>query len=103
PWGSLFDGLLNADAALLDGLRNIMRPDARLGIRLNGGTLTNAGCSLEEGTHQVRAVLAQNGFVMQHPVAMTAADLKAFPTTCAKSLAFGRDPRAMHLRGIRRG
>ena len=103
PWGSLFDGLLIGDPALLDGLRNVMRPNAGLEIRLNGGTLTQAGYSLEDGTHQVRAVLAQNGFVVQSPVTMTAADLKAFPTTWAKSLAFGRDPRALFLRGIRKG
>ena len=79
-----------------------MRPNASLEIRLNGGTLTHAGYALEAGTQQVRAALGQNGFTMAHPVAMTARDLKTFPTTWAKSLAFGRDPRAMFLRGIRK-
>jgi 16S rRNA (adenine(1408)-N(1))-methyltransferase len=102
PWGSLFEGLLEADSALLDGLRNVMRPNAELEIRLNGGTLTQAGYSLEDGTNRVRTVLAQNGFAMKSPIAMTARDLKAFPTTWAKSLAFGRDPRAMFLRGARK-
>jgi 16S rRNA (adenine(1408)-N(1))-methyltransferase len=101
PWGSLFEGLLDGDSALLEGLFNVMRPNAELEIRLNGGTLTQAGYALEDGTSQVRAVLAQNGFAMKAPIAMTAADLKTFPTTWAKSLAFGRDPRAMCLHGVR--
>lgn len=102
PWGSLFEGLLDADPALFDGLRNVMHPDAGLEVRLNGGTLTQAGYSLEDGTNRVRAVLAQNGFAMHQTTAMTARDLKAFPTTWAKSLAFGRDPRAMFLCGVRK-
>jgi trans-aconitate methyltransferase len=102
PWGSLCNGLLDADAALLEGLYRVMRPDAGLDIRLNGGALTEAGWTLETGAEQVRRVLAQNGFAMHRPIAMTAADLKAFPTTWAKSLAFGRDPRALHLRAIRK-
>jgi hypothetical protein len=32
---------------------------------------------------------------------LTAGDLKAFPTSWAKRLAFGRDPRAVHLSGVR--
>ncbi|MEO8606246.1 MAG: hypothetical protein ABI690_00065 [Chloroflexota bacterium] len=103
PWGSLFEGLLDADSALLEGLFNIARPNAELEIRLNGGTLTQAGYALEDGTNRVRTILAQNGFAVQRPIAMTARDLKTFPTTWAKSLAFGRDPRAMLLRGVRQG
>ena len=102
PWGSLFEGLLDADSALLEGLLNVMRPNAELEIRLNGGTLTQAGWDLEAGTNRVRTALTQNGFAMKAPVAMTARDLKTFPTTWAKSLAFGRDPRAMCLRGARK-
>jgi 16S rRNA (adenine(1408)-N(1))-methyltransferase len=100
PWGSLCNGLLDADAALLDGLQKIMQPNAALEVRLNGGALTEAGWTLDAGAEQVRRVLSENGFTMRRPVAMTAADLKAFPTTWAKSLAFGRDPRAIYLHGV---
>lgn len=102
PWGSLLDGLLADDPALLDGLAGIARPDARLDLRLNSGALAEAGWSLEDGADRVRNVLAANGFAMRTPLALTARDLRACPTTWAKRLAFGRDPRAMYLRGARK-
>jgi hypothetical protein len=36
---------------------------------------------------------------MESPVTMNANALQSFPTTWAKRLAFGRDPRAMTLNG----
>src|SRR5512145_759349 len=101
PWGSLLEGLLTADAALLAGLGRVMRPHAHLEIRLNGGALAEAGWKLEAGADRVREVLIANGFKLSPPVTLTAADLKTFPTTWAKRLAFGRDPRAVYLRGSR--
>ena len=99
PWGSLLDGLLTDDAALMDGLTLLARPKAGLEVRLNGGALAEAGWSLDNGADQVRAVLAANGFDLRPPVALTARDLRAYPTTWAKRLAFGRDPRAIYLDG----
>jgi 16S rRNA (adenine(1408)-N(1))-methyltransferase len=101
PWGSLIDGLLAEEPVLLDGLQATTRPGTSLEVRLNGGALAEAGWSLEDGSRQVRSVLAANGFQMRNATPMTAGDLKAFPTTWAKRLAFGRDPRAVWLRGIR--
>jgi hypothetical protein len=37
---------------------------------------------------------------MRPPAHVTAAELRAFPTTWARRLAFGRDPRALHLHGV---
>lgn len=99
PWGSLLERLLAADPALLSGLARIAQPDAGLEIRLNAGALAEAGWSLEAGAEQARTVLAAYGFDLCRPVFMNARDLKACPTTWAKRLAFGRDPRAMYLRG----
>jgi 16S rRNA (adenine(1408)-N(1))-methyltransferase len=100
PWGSLLNGLLDNDPALLAGLAMMMRPHAELEVRLNGGALAEAGWSLEDGAGRVRGVLAANGFDVQMPFMLTAQALKACPTTWAKRLAFGRDPRAMYLRGL---
>ncbi len=47
PWGSLLAGLLEGEFALLDGLRGVARPNATLEVRLNGGALAAAGCSVE--------------------------------------------------------
>jgi 16S rRNA (adenine(1408)-N(1))-methyltransferase len=103
PWGSLLSGLLSGElkAALLDGLIALARPGAVLDVRLNGGALAEVGWSLEDGSERVRQVLGANGFTMKRPVAMQVLDLRACPTTWAKRLAFGRDPRALYLRGTR--
>lgn len=101
PWGSLLEGLLISDPALMAGLVTVARPDARLEVRLNGGALAEAGWSLEEGTDRVREALAVNGFELRPPIALGARELRAFPTTWAKRLAFGRDPRAVYLRATR--
>jgi 16S rRNA (adenine(1408)-N(1))-methyltransferase len=99
PWGSLLDGLLDGHAGLLDGLRAITRPGAGLEIRLNAGALAEAGWSLEAGAARARRSLGAAGFAVGPPVGLDAAALRACPTTWAKRLAFGRDPRAVYLRG----
>jgi trans-aconitate methyltransferase len=102
PWGSLLEGLLTHEQSLISSLADVTQPTARLEVRLNGGALANCGWSLEDGAKQVRNVLRENGFDMRQPVLMTARDLQSCPTTWAKRLAFGRDPRAMYLSGIRK-
>jgi 16S rRNA (adenine(1408)-N(1))-methyltransferase len=102
PWGSLLKGLLTNDPALMVGLVTMARPNASLEVRLNGGALAEAGWSLEEGAHRVREVLAVNGFEVCPPIWMAAYELRSYPTTWAKRLAFGRDPRAVCLRAMSR-
>ena len=99
PWGSLLEGLITDEPAVLASLTSIAQPNAILEIRLNGGALSEVGWSLEEGANRVREVLAVNGFQMRRPVTLTAHDLRSCPTTWAKRLAFGRDPRAIYLYG----
>jgi 16S rRNA (adenine(1408)-N(1))-methyltransferase len=97
PWGSLLESLLTGDPALLNGLAAISKRRASLQVRLNGGALLEAGWTLEEGAQQVYQVLSANGFRVGRPILMTANDLRACPTTWARRLAFGRDPRAYAL------
>lgn len=99
PWGSLIEGLLAGDAALLEGLRRIARRGAGLELRLNGGALAEAGWTLEAGACRARETLAENGFEMLPPLTLTTQALRDFPTTWAKRLAYGRDPRAVWLHG----
>jgi 16S rRNA (adenine(1408)-N(1))-methyltransferase len=99
PWGSLLAGLLAGEEGLMGGLAALARPGALLNVRLNGGALAEAGWPLVEGTAQVRRRLFEAGFDMAEPGWMDAADLRGFPTTWARRLAFGRDPRAMTLSG----
>ena len=97
PWGSLLEELLAGEPGLLNGLAATALPGARLDVRLNAGALAEAGWSFEEGGAQVRRVLRTNGFDVRPLVPLTAHDLRVLPTTWAKRLAFGRDPRAVYL------
>jgi hypothetical protein len=103
PWGSLRDGLVTGDAAVMNGLAALAQPGARLDVRLNESALNAGGWSLEEGVAQSRQRLLGAGFVMQAPVTMNTQELRRLPTTWAKRLAYGRDPRAMALSGIWEG
>ncbi len=100
PWGSLLEGLLDETPALHRQLLVLGRPGTRLDVRLNGGALAEAGWSLEAGVGRVRSLLKQQGYAMNRPVVMDACALRQVPTTWAKRLAFGRDPRAALLSGV---
>jgi len=97
PWGSLLESLLNNDACLADGLLSITRPCTGMDIHLNREALVTAGWTLESGADQIERVLNANGLRTKSRSCLDARDLRSFPTTWAKRLAFGRDPRAIRL------
>jgi 16S rRNA (adenine(1408)-N(1))-methyltransferase len=99
PWGSLLTGLVEGDPVLLAGVRALARPGAGLHVRLNAGALAAIGWELAAGTLQVRDKLRASAWDVGCPSMLDAADLRRLPTIWAKRLAFGRDPRAMELRG----
>ena len=101
PWGSLLESLLVSDPALLNGLEKLAQNEAKLEIRLNGGALANAGWSLETGAEMVRQNLCLAGWNIQITANLVSQDLLLFPSTWARRLAFGRDPRAILLSGQR--
>lgn len=99
PWGSLLEGLLSGDLALMRGLACISGPAASVDLRLNGGALAEAGWTLEDGTEQIRGNLIDTGWKIGRPVTIGAGALRNFPSTWAKRLAFGRDSRAVTMNG----
>ena len=101
PWGSLLDGLLACDSALLAGLIAVSHPDARIEVHLNSGALKEAGTSLDDGARVIHGNLNQSGWRVKPPSCMDHQALAGFPTTWAKRLAHGRDPRALSLSGRR--
>ena len=103
PWGTLLTGLLDREPTLLEGLLVIARPGAELEIRLNAEALREAGYTLESGGARVRRALDDAGFdVVGDPLWLDARGLRRCPTTWAKRLAYGRDPRAVCLRAMLR-
>jgi hypothetical protein len=99
PWGSLLGSLLAGDASLTHGLESIARSTASIDIRLNGGALAEAGWTLETGAEKIHCNLLQAGWQIKVPTMLNAGSLQSFPSTWAKRLAFGRDPRMIVLSG----
>ena len=97
PWGSLLTGLLDGGPTLFEGLRTIARPGAELEIRLNAEALTEAGYTPESGGARVRRALHEDDFEVGDPLLLDARGLRQCPTSWAKRLAYGRDPRAVYL------
>ena len=99
--GSLLEGLLSGDLCLMNGLASVSRPRAQIEIHLNGGALTEAGSTLDHGAELIYKNMSRHGWDLRTPFRMDHDALRQFPTTWAKRLAYGRDPRAMSLNGKR--
>ena len=101
PWGSLLESLLADDTSLLRGLEAISRPTTSVDVRLNSGALAEAGMTLETGAEKIYSNLIRSGWQIESPSFITSNALRGFPTTWAKRIAFGRDPRAVAISGWR--
>lgn len=99
PWGSLLGSLLKGDPQLINGLETVLSPSASLDVRLNGGALAEQGWLLEDGIECIRENLTCAGWRVGRPIRMDSRALRNFPSTWAKRLAYGRDPRAVELNG----
>lgn len=99
PWGSLLESLLIGDDRLLHGLESVASSSAAVDIRLNGGALVEQCWSLEDGAERIFENLTHAGWRIRKPEKLDLHTLRAFPSTWAKRLAFGRDPRAIQLSG----
>jgi 16S rRNA (adenine(1408)-N(1))-methyltransferase len=99
PWGSLLESLLTGDPMLMCGLESVSRSATSVDLRLNGGALAEVGRTLEAGADQIYNNLLQAGWQVEAPVMMNVSVLRSFPSTWAKRLAFGRDPRAVSMNG----
>jgi 16S rRNA (adenine(1408)-N(1))-methyltransferase len=101
PWGSLLAGLLEGDSGLLAGMRMLAGEHLELEIRLNADALHEQGWELPAGAEQIARSLSDAGLVLHGRMAMDAPALRSIPSTWAKRLAYGRDPRglALHMHG----
>ena len=99
PWSSLLESLLIGDPKLMSGLASISRSVTTVEIRLNGGALTEVGWNLEAGAEKIYSNLLQADWQVNIPTLMNTNALRSFPSTWAKRLAFGRDPRAIEING----
>jgi hypothetical protein len=77
----------------------ISKPNAQINIHLNSGALVEAGTSLDTGAQIIFDSVNQYGWKLRNPYLLDTQTLRSFPTTWARRLAHGRDPRAMVLNG----
>lgn len=101
PWGSLLEGLLDADSGVASTLRLLARPLAALEVRLNAGALAESGWQLQDGVTRIRRSLQAQSFLMDPATELDVAALRQFQSSWSKRLAFGRDPRGILLSGHR--
>ena len=97
PWGSLLESLLNDDACVLNALLRVTRPGATMDVHLNADAPATAGWDLHPGADQIERVLNAAGWKTNSRSHLEARALCNIPSTWAKRLAFGRDPRAVRL------
>lgn len=97
PWGSLLCALVHSDPGLLAGLGAIANGRAILELVLNAGALAEVGWALAPGGERVAAALRTIGASVGEPRFVGPAELRGYPTTWAKRLAFGRDPSAVRI------
>ena len=97
PWGSLLESLLEEESNLGSSLCSVTGPSAGMEIHLNGEALGTFGWTLEKGVDQIQCILNAGGWQTKSRSWLDARLLRSFPTTWAKRLAFGRDPRAVRL------
>ena len=99
PWGSLLRGLVDGDRTLVDGIAALGKPGVALDLDmcLNAGALAEEGWLLEAGVERVATALRHHGISKVAMRRLGQAELRCLPTTWAKRLAFGRDPRAVRL------
>lgn len=95
PWGSLLRALLEGDQHVMAGLASLSGPYASLEVRVNGEALAEAGWTLDAGTSRICESLFRSGWQVTGPRLLGVTALQAFPSTWARRLAHGRDPRAM--------
>lgn len=97
PWGSLLRALLLGQPDLVAGLRALGRPGATLEVLVNADAMTVDGSGWDADQTRVASVLTDAGLLLDPIARLGPADLRRYPTTWARRLAFGRDPRAIHI------
>jgi 16S rRNA (adenine(1408)-N(1))-methyltransferase len=90
PWGSLLKGMLDGDTGVLGGLLRLVKPGAKLEVRLNGSALLKENRSFDQACQQVRSKFAAFGFCLVKAERVGCAEMRSFPSTWAKRLAFGK-------------
>lgn len=93
PWGSLLRAMLAGD----ERLYRVLGRQA-LTIRVNAGAIAEAGYDFDAGSAALLRAVRRATPATLRTRRLDRADLKQIPSTWAKRLAFGRDPRAIEIK-----
>lgn len=102
PYGSLLRGLVEGDAALLARLDALLGRDGRLAIRVNERALTGTGLDPAGAEDAIVRALEEVDALRVCSRSLTQAELRAFPSTWAKRLGYGRPTTAFLIEAVRR-
>jgi 16S rRNA (adenine(1408)-N(1))-methyltransferase len=102
PYGSLLRSLVEADPALLERLDTLLSPDGRLAIRVNRSALVATGLDPLTGPDQIAATAGRIPEVRVATRSLGRDDLRAFPSSWAKRLGYGREADAWLIEADRR-
>lgn len=94
PYSVLLTGLLAGDAALLESIAAALAPGGHLEVRINARALAETGHTLSDAGIRVERAFRTIGLGRITTTTLEADELRRFPSTWAKRIGFGRDPRA---------
>lgn len=97
PWGSLLEGLFQAESRLVSGLRRVAKPGASLELRLNNSAIRQSGRNIDSACDQVTTALAGAGFELNAVERLEGKALKSFPSSWARRLASGREGQVLFV------
>ncbi len=102
PYGSLLRALVDADPMLLDRLDRWLDPAGSLHIRINERALTGTGLHPHGDEDAIVRGLQRLDRLRISCRPLAQDELRAFPSTWAKRLGFGRPTRAFLIEAVGR-
>jgi 16S rRNA (adenine(1408)-N(1))-methyltransferase len=101
PYGSLLRGLVAGNPALLARLDALLGRGSALEVRMNTSALIATGLDAVTGPESIAAALRQVPGLWVSRRAMAQAELRAFPSSWAKRLGYGKPTDAWLIAGAR--
>lgn len=97
PWGCLLRGMLADGGACLPRLLDSVRPGSTMTIVINADAASSCNVDLPEALTRILNAVSAAGCTRPLVTKLGAPELKSWPSTWAKRLAYGRNPYAIAI------
>jgi hypothetical protein len=97
PWGRYLREILDAEGAFPSRLVHGMRPGSTLSILINAEASQSCDVELPDARAHIVRALAAGSDTRSMVTTLDAPELKSWPSTWARRLAFGRNPHAIAI------